>query len=363
MSAGAQARRPSPATRPPDADRSDSDPADWTAPGAYQVGDGIWRLPLPLPHDGLRAVNVYVIEADDGLVAVDGGWAVAEARRALEAGLRAIGYTVRDIRRFVVTHVHRDHYSQAVAIRNELGTSVGLGIGERESLRLVLTPGRPPGQAQLEQLAAAGAQPVIARLANAGYGSHDPDLDKDLEPDEWLAAGQVIDVAAGRSLLAVHTPGHTRGHLVFVESDAGVLFSGDHVLPHITPSIGFEPAPPHLPLRDYLDSLRRVRAMPDLRLLPAHGPPAPSVHRRVEELLHHHDQRLQACLDAVDPAGSTGYEVAGRLPWTRRHRTFDTLDAFNQMLAVCETVAHLDVLVHQGRLTRDEHAGRRVYHR
>jgi glyoxylase-like metal-dependent hydrolase (beta-lactamase superfamily II) len=362
MSAGAQARQPSPAVPPPaGADASDSD--DWAAPGAYQVGDGIWRLPLPLPNDGLRAVNVYVIEADHGLVAVDGGWAVTEARRALENALRAIGYTVRDIRRFLVTHLHRDHYSQAVAIRRELGTRVGLGIGERESLRLVTTPGGRPVQALLDQLAAAGAQPVIARLAEAGYGQPDPSLDRNLEPDEWLAAGQVVDVAAGRRLVAVHTPGHTRGHLVFVERDAGVLFAGDHVLPHITPSIGFEPAPPHLPLRDYLDSLRRVRAMPDLRLLPAHGPPAPSVHRRVDELLAHHDQRLQACLDAVAPTGSTGYEVARRLPWTRRNRTFDTLDAFNQMLAVCEAVAHLDLLVHQGRLTRDEHNGRRVYHR
>ncbi|HEY8451184.1 MAG TPA: hypothetical protein VIL54_03010, partial [Natronosporangium sp.] len=56
---------PGPAPRPAE---------DWAAPGAYQVGDGIWRLPLPLPNDGLRAVNVYVIEADHGLVAVDGGW-------------------------------------------------------------------------------------------------------------------------------------------------------------------------------------------------------------------------------------------------------------------------------------------------
>src|SRR5690606_33880043 len=253
MSAGARAQRPSPAVRPPTG-ADGSGPDDWTAPGAYQVGDGIWRLPLPLPHDGLRAVNVYVIEADHGLVAVDGGWAVAEARRALEAGLRAIGYTVREIRRFVVTHLHRDHYSQAVAIRTELGPTVGRGRG----------------------------------------------------------GGQ---------------------------------------------------APPHLPLRDYLDSLRRVRAMPDLRLLPAHGPPAPSVHRRVDELLRHHDQRLQACLDAVAPTGSTGYEVARRLPWTRRRRAFDSLDALNQMLAVGETVAHLDLLVHQGRLARAEHAGRRVYHR
>jgi hypothetical protein len=54
---------------------------------------------------------------------------------------------------------------------------------------------------------------------------------------------------------------------------------------------------------------------------------------------------------AVGPDGASAYEVANRLTWTRRARTFADLDPFNQMLAVTETAAHLDVLVVQGRLT------------
>ena len=46
---------------------------DWTAPGAYPVAPGVHRVPLPLPTDGLRAVNVYVIEDDGGLVLIDSG--------------------------------------------------------------------------------------------------------------------------------------------------------------------------------------------------------------------------------------------------------------------------------------------------
>ena len=76
----------------------------------------------------------------------------------------------------------------------------------------------------------------------------------------------------------VATPGHTRGHVVFVDAAAELLFAGDHVLPHITPSIGFEAVPGPLPLGDYMDSLRLVRELPDRRLLPAHGPVSPSVH-------------------------------------------------------------------------------------
>ena len=55
-------------------------------PGAFLGVAGVHRLPLPLPMDGLRAVNVYVIETDDGLVLVDGGWAIPESRKVFDAG-------------------------------------------------------------------------------------------------------------------------------------------------------------------------------------------------------------------------------------------------------------------------------------
>jgi glyoxylase-like metal-dependent hydrolase (beta-lactamase superfamily II) len=132
----------------------------------------------------------------------------------------------------------------------------------------------------------------------------------------------------------------------------GLLFAGDHVLPHITPSIGFEQARASSPLSDYLQSLRRVRDLPDTLLLPAHGPISPSVHARVDKLLAHHAIRLDAALTAVARGASTAYEVARALTWTRREKAFADLDAFNQMLAVLETTAHLDVLVTQERLQR-----------
>ena len=99
---------------------------------------------------------------------------------------------------------------------------------------------------------------------------------------------------------------------VFADHDAGLLFAGDHVLSTITPSIGFEPDPSPLPLGDYLDSLRLVARLPEMTLLPGHGPVREGFHDRVTELLDHHDVRLGLARTAVtDGAGTTVLDVAG----------------------------------------------------
>lgn len=319
----------------------------WTEPGAFEVGKGVWRIPLPLPTDGLRAVNVYAIEADDGLVLIDSGWALDVAREQFAASLGTIGRDFGDISRFLVTHVHRDHYTLAITLRREFGSRVALGIGEQPSLRRIMD-GRLDGQAR--SMVRWGARPLMSLWADE-IGVRDDSRARSTfeEPDEWIDGLTKIEVG-DRTLVAVPTPGHTRGHVVFVDEQAGVLFAGDHVLPHITPSIGFESAPAQLPLGDYLDSLNLLRTYPDLRLLPAHGPVAPSVHTRVGELLAHHEERLDATEQAVRDGAGTAYEAAQRLGWTRRQRRFDELDLFNQTLATGETAAHLDVLVVRGRL-------------
>jgi glyoxylase-like metal-dependent hydrolase (beta-lactamase superfamily II) len=350
----------------------------WLEEGAHLVAPGVHRIPLPLPSDGLRAVNVYAIEASDGLVMIDSGWALANARDQLERSLAAIGAGLADVRTFLVTHLHRDHYTQAVEIRRLFGTPVALGEQEHHSIDLLLSGRSRPLGAQLDVLTANGAAELARQLTEltvidltggdrsaetggievrgAEFGSPGhPALRPATTlaaalgyeaPDEWIAAGQRFDLGT-RTLTAVPTPGHTRGHVVFTDADAGLLFAGDHVLPHITPSIGFEEAPRPLPLGDYLQSLNVVRQLPDMRLLPAHGPVTPSAHARIDELAAHHADRLQEMAGIVASGAQTGHDVALAISWTSRHRKLADLDPMNQMLAVCETVYHLDLLVAQ----------------
>jgi glyoxylase-like metal-dependent hydrolase (beta-lactamase superfamily II) len=326
------------------------------------VADGIHRIPLPLPMDGLRAVNVYVIETERGLTMVDGGWAVAEGRERFEKSLAGIGFGFRDITRFLCTHVHRDHYTLASVLAAEVGAHVSLGLGDKPTLDLLHASGEDGEDGEdptLLLLRAAGAHRIAEEWQRFTDGRV-PDLSTWGYPDAWLEGDHAIEVGT-RSLDAVHTPGHTQGHYVFAERAAGLLFAGDHVLPTITPSIGFEPVPVAQPLGDFMGSLTKVRGLPDLTLLPAHGPVAPSTHARVDQLLEHHEERLRLSLEALEAGAFTAYDVAGALPWTRHERRLADLDSFNAALASLETKAHLELLVARGLATRSDQDGVAVF--
>ncbi|MGW0577449.1 MBL fold metallo-hydrolase [Streptomyces sp. NPDC002920] len=334
-------------------------PVSWAESGPCPVADGVFRLPLPIPDPALRATNVYVVEDADGIALIDGGWADPVCRRALVDGLAAVGHSLADISAIHVTHSHLDHYSLAIQLRHELGLTVTLGRGEEESL-LVAAEDRDD-LVQTTQLQRYGQGEEREEFER---GLRQPGLPFHLAwepPDRWLDGGDKLDLGTLR-LDVVDMPGHTRGSLVFRDDAAGVLFSGDSVLPHITPSVGFESLPEELPLGSYLHSLQLLLAQPDATLLPAHGEVLASTHGRVEELLRHHDERLERTLSAVRAGARTGREVASTLRWTRRELHLDDLDVVHRGLAVIEIGSHLDVLVDRGALSAvDEDGGVRHY--
>ncbi len=322
----------------------------WTQPGVEDLGGGVHRIPLPLPIEGLRAVNVYAIADPGGVDLIDAGIALVPAREQLAVGLRQIGYELGDVRNFFVTHIHIDHYSLAVELRKTFHSVISLG--EEERANLVATREMVTGHGNrffgVDGLRRLGALELVTELS--AQQRQPPALIDWEDPDRWLADGTDLDLRT-RTLRAVHTPGHTRGHLVYHDAAAQLMFAGDHVLPHITPSIGFEAAGNRMALSDYLGSLARTLALPDARLLPAHGPVTGSTHERVHELLAHHDTRLAETFSAVQAGHATAFEVAKAIKWTRRHLEFADLDVFSQVMSVNETAAHLEVLAMRGQVT------------
>lgn len=334
-----------------DADpRTDAAWRTWHAGAPEEVVPGVHRIPLPLPQDGLRAVNVYAVESDRGITLVDAGWAFEDAEESLAAGLRAAGHDLADVTDFLVTHAHRDHYTLAVTVRRRLGSSIRVGLPEQPNFAglAARAPQDEVAQVRLLRLAGAAELADVLRRQDHTFDKSDWEL-----PDEFVADGAILDLGR-RRLRAIHTPGHTIGHFVYHDEERSVLFSGDHVLPHITPSIAFEEAPPQAPLSDYLASLQLMRELPDALLLPGHGPVGLKLHQRVDELLEHHGTRLDDTLKAIAGGATTAFEVARLLTWTGRGRRLDELDQFNVMLAIIETYWHLEVLAERGAVRREE---------
>ena len=337
---------------------------EWHSSGPEVVFPGIHRIPLPLPNDGLRAVNVFAVEDGDRVVLIDTGASSEASQTALRLGLESFGATLTDIAMVLATHGHYDHYGQAAHIHTVSGARLVLGEHERKLVDTLLEPDLYERSVRHrgDWLAQHGAGTVF-REVEALKGQRTAGDLRWRAPDRWLSSGETLTLN-NWEFRVQWTPGHTRGHIVYEEPGHRLLFAGDHVLPHITPSLGYEPFPDGLALTEFLSSLTQVRDLPVDLVLPGHGPAFDDLSGRVDELLAHHRDRLRACITVLsDGDARCAGAVADGLSWTRRDRAFSDLDAFNRMLAVTETVAHLEALVRDGRIERHVDDSHLMYRR
>ena len=124
---------------------------------------------------------------------------------------------------------------------------------------------------------------------------------------EGLSAGQVV-AAAGLELRVLATPGHTSDSLSFVLASAGAdtaVLTGDTILGRGTTVV----AHPDGVLGDYLDSLRRLRELGEVTVLPGHGPELPSAGVAAEQYLAHRQARLEQVRVAVEAGATTAEQV------------------------------------------------------
>ncbi len=305
---------------------------------------GVSLLPVTIPIPALRQVNVYALELADGSVGlVDTGWDDEESWTSLVAGLRSIGRRPEDVSRIAVTHAHPDHLGLARRVQEISGARVHLH--EEEHARL----GRgAPGPHRFVR---------AARAAFPRWGVGEDDVDEllgqragllsrswDVEVDP-VADGDLLPFPGWR-LRVVWTPGHSPGHQCLHDLDSGALFTGDHVLPRITPGVGVHPEDDGDPLAAFLASLDLVARLDAGRVLPGHEAPFEGLGDRVAALVAHHDRRLAEIVDCVAAAERpTAWQVASRLTWSR---PLEQIAPAGRRLALSETQAHL-VHLHRRR--------------
>jgi glyoxylase-like metal-dependent hydrolase (beta-lactamase superfamily II) len=134
----------------------------------------------------------------------------------------------------------------------------------------------------------------IVELTGAPVRAVDPEhLRGDAAP---LSDGEVIE-AAGLRITVLATPGHTADSVSFVLHDA--VLTADTVLGRGTTVIDKTDGN----LGDYLESLKRLRALGRRTVLPGHGPDLPDLQQVADMYLAHRQERLDQIRGALKALG------------------------------------------------------------
>jgi glyoxylase-like metal-dependent hydrolase (beta-lactamase superfamily II) len=319
-------------------------------PPVEQLRPDLWSVPVPMGGP-LRYVSVYAFALDGGgLGLIDTGWGSDESWAALNAGLAEIGGAVADVRGVLITHLHFDHLGLAERVRQASGAWVAMHPADAAIVGS--PPHRDPATFVAEEvdfLVSLGAARDEA-VSDVGPSESLEHFTRMALPDRLLEDGEHADFPGWR-MRAVHTPGHTPGHLCFAEERTGLLFSGDHVLPRISPNISSTSTGTADPLRDYLDSLAAIAREEPVEVLPAHEWRFRGLGSRAAELVAHHEHRLAELLEAIrQNPGSTPWQLAAHLTWSR---PWDQYERRMRIFAVTETDAHLRLLASRGLVVSD----------
>lgn len=314
-----------------------------TDPRPHQVAEGIWNLPVPFPNP-LQYTHCYLLDDDDGIVLVDAGWDSEESWTGFCAGMSAAGAQLSDLVGVVITHIHPDHYGLAARLRDH--TSAWIGMHSLEADRIPTTENQVHAvlEEMVDWLYAVGApEDEIQALRDDGPAI--ADRTSMLRPDVLLADGQHVPGSA--SLTAIHTPGHTPGHLCFLDEARKVLFTGDHLLPRITPNVSQRPQSGVDPLGHFRRSVAKTRGLGAVLGLPGHEWAIADLDARIDVLSTHHDERLHEIEQAVRDGARTVWEVAKAVHWSR---PWETLKGLQRRSAIGETHSHLERLARERRV-------------
>jgi ribonuclease/clavin/mitogillin len=253
--------------------------------------------------------NCYLIYTSREILVIDPGSPYEDEQHELaeciDDLIANVGGAVREI---ILTHVHPDHVAGVKALNDHLERNHGARV------------------------------PVAAHRLTAESLKHQFEVDRFIEDDEEFA----LDGQPPIQLRALFTPGHARGHLCFHDESNGVLITGDNVVGF--GSVLIDPLDGNM--RDYLDSLARMRALSNVSvLLPGHGPAVANAYEKIDQYIAHRLEREARILQAVREGATTPSEIVARV--------YTDISPKAHAMAERAVTAHLEKLVADKLVTQN----------
>jgi glyoxylase-like metal-dependent hydrolase (beta-lactamase superfamily II) len=310
--------------------------------------DHITPITIPLEHfPDLGGVNVYVLGTGP-ITLIDTGPNFPGSYEYLKAGLKQSGYEAGDIERIMITHGHLDHFGLAASLRRDAGHSIPCFIHKEDVSRVISkTYHKEIWKEYSDQLMAMVGMPQgeVTKIKEQFFSFDsfcDPIADVIPMDEGDRFKGDEFEVRL------IHTPGHSPGACCLYEPQQRILFSGDHILKHITPNPIMEidrnrlRDPHYQSLGAYLNSLEKLTSLDARFVFPGHGEYIEDLPGVISTYRIHHRQRMDLVWNALRKESRPLYYLIGDV--------FPSVGENEIFLAISEILVHLEILVDHRRV-------------
>ncbi len=314
--------------------------------------DHIKALVLELPGFGdLLTSNLFVI-GKGPVTLIDTGPKFTGSFEMVRSQLKSLSFDFSDVERIILTHGHIDHFGMAELIKKAAGRTIPCHLHRDDIWRT----SRPYiqegiwGEEVMSFTRVAGMPDfAIDRMKRrSAFFKHLCDPLEDVIPME---DGEIFS-GEGFRLKAIHTPGHSPGSCCLYDFESKVLFTGDHVIKHITPNPIMEVRksllsdPDYQSLRSYEGSLAKIEDLDVRFAFSGHGEFIDDFTGLISRYRLHHEQRKRQIYEAIRSRSRSIYDLSTDL--------FPGIPESEIFLAVSEIYSHLEVLMNNGQVETAE---------
>jgi glyoxylase-like metal-dependent hydrolase (beta-lactamase superfamily II) len=309
----------------------------------HEILTDIYKITLPLVDENPGPVNVYLFVGGNTTL-IDTG--ILQTANEIESCIAEIGLSFRDIDQLLITHGHIDHYGAANLIVKKSGGSIRVGA-HKGDLRSIKT----------------GKYASIDTIDNFNRLMEIPDkyleemkvirtlvmqMAENCHVDFTLKDGDDIQLGQYKGRV-VSTPGHSTGSVCFYLEKENVIFSGDHILKHITPNAlvmldDNHELPVRLSQKEYFDSIAKVEKLSPTTVYPAHGEIMLDLYAIIKGYRNGFLERQNSIISILKSGPHSVYKLARKLFPDLNEK----LLSFEINLAVSEVFTHLQVLEQKG---------------